>query len=61
MRGLMEQGNEGGSIVLFHNHYQCPRCDHEWEDVWDCRCDDDCPVCGARHISAHSSDDAGVE
>jgi predicted nucleic acid-binding Zn-ribbon protein len=48
-------------MTLFRNHYQCLRCGHEWEDVWDCQCDDDCPACGARHISPCCSDDAEGE
>lgn len=43
---------------MFVNHYQCPRCDYEWSDIWSCRVDDDCPHCGLRHISPESSDDA---
>jgi len=42
---------------MFLNHYQCPRCDHEWSDEWSCQCDDDCPACGLRHISPADSDD----
>jgi len=26
--------------------YECPECDVEWEDEWDCACDSECPVCG---------------
>jgi hypothetical protein len=26
------------------NHYECP-CGCEWEDEWDCTCDDRCPEC----------------
>ena len=42
----------------FINHYQCPRCGYEWDDEWDCTCDDDCGNCGCRHISPVSSEDA---
>lgn len=42
----------------FLNHYKCPSCGHTWSDVWTAQCDDDCPSCGARHISPHKSDDA---
>ena len=41
----------------FRNYYRCERCGHEWEDEWSCMCDDDCPECGARHMSPYKSDD----
>ena len=41
----------------FRNHYECPSCEHQWTDDWTATCDDDCPNCGARHISPHTSDD----
>jgi Arc/MetJ-type ribon-helix-helix transcriptional regulator len=46
--------NEGAS---FRNFYRCVRCDNAWDDVWSCQCDDDCPACGARHISPYQSED----
>lgn len=42
----------------FINHYKCPECQHEWRDQWTAQCDDDCPECGARHISPFKSEDA---
>lgn len=42
----------------FTNHYVCPECAHEWTDEWSCMVDDDCPECGARHISPFMSEDA---
>ena len=41
----------------FRNHYRCDRCGHEWSDDWTATCDDDCPLCGARHMSPYKSDD----
>lgn len=41
----------------FRNHYQCDRCEFIWDDEWSCMCDDDCPSCGARHMSPCESDD----
>lgn len=38
-------------IVDYLNTYQCPKCSHVWNDVWDCGCDDDCPECGNRAIT----------
>ena len=43
----------------FRNYYRCEACGHEWEDEWSCMCDDDCPECGARHMSPFKSDDLG--
>lgn len=44
-------------MAWFRNHYGCARCGHEWTDEWSCMCDDDCPNCGARHMSPFESDD----
>ena len=41
----------------FRNHYRCPNCSETWCDEWSAMCDDDCPKCGARHISPYKSDD----
>jgi hypothetical protein len=45
----------GCDIVVFspvyENHYACPDCCEEWNDVWDSGCNDDCPNCGSRDIS----------
>ena len=29
----------------FLNHYRCPSCRVDWEDEWDCQCNDRCPSC----------------
>jgi len=42
----------------FINEYGCYRCGFEWQDEYDCRPDDDCPRCGASHISPHTSTSA---
>jgi DNA-directed RNA polymerase subunit RPC12/RpoP len=47
--------------VLFRNFYRCERCSNEWEDVWSATCDDDCPRCGARHMSPYKSEDEDHE
>ena len=46
-----------GNFCCFLNYYECPECEYEWEDEWSCMCDDDCPTCGARHISPYQSDE----
>jgi hypothetical protein len=30
--------------MKFLNLYKCP-CGEEWEDLWDCACNDKCPQC----------------
>lgn len=44
--------------TLFGNEYSCPRCEYGWTDFWTAQCDDDCPSCGARHISPSESVEA---
>lgn len=44
-------------MAWFLNHYHCDRCGYGWIDEWSCMCDDDCPHCGARHMSPSDSDD----
>ncbi len=44
-------------MAWFTNYYWCERCDRVWTDEWSCMCDDDCPHCGARHMSPFASDD----
>lgn len=44
-------------MAWFLNYYACDRCGTSWTDEWSCMCDDDCPHCGARHMSPYESDD----
>jgi predicted nucleic acid-binding Zn-ribbon protein len=44
-------------MAWYRNYYECDRCGHEWEDEWSCMCDDDCPSCGARHMTPYDSDE----
>lgn len=44
-------------MAWFRNRYNCDRCGGEWFDEWSCMCDDDCPHCGARHMSPSDSED----
>jgi hypothetical protein len=44
-------------MAWFRNRYQCDRCEFIWDDEWSCTCDDDCPSCGARHLSPCESHD----
>jgi predicted nucleic acid-binding Zn-ribbon protein len=41
----------------FRNRYLCIECGKSWHDCWSATCDDDCPHCGARHMSPYDSDD----
>jgi DNA-directed RNA polymerase subunit RPC12/RpoP len=44
-------------MALFRNFYRCTVCGNEWTDEWPATCEDDCPRCGARHMSPHKSED----
>jgi predicted nucleic acid-binding Zn-ribbon protein len=44
-------------MTWFRNHYRCDRCGGRWTDEWSATCDDDCPHCGARHMSPVTSED----
>ena len=44
-------------MAWFCNHYRCARCRQTWVDDWSCMCDDDCPHCGARHMTPAGSED----
>jgi Zn-finger nucleic acid-binding protein len=43
-------------MAWFLNFYRCARCKRIWTDQWSCTCDDDCPHCGARHMSPFDSE-----
>jgi DNA-directed RNA polymerase subunit RPC12/RpoP len=43
--------------MWFRNHYKCARCGSEWKDEWSATSDDDCPQCGARHMTPYESED----
>ena len=42
------------SPVRYLNQYRCPYCLTEWEDVWDCNCNDRCPDCN-KEIAPYES------
>src|SRR6266851_5193374 len=44
-------------MAWFLNFYRCARCKRIWTDQWSCMCDDDCPHCGARHMSPYQSEE----
>jgi hypothetical protein len=45
-------------MAWFRNYNRFARCAHEGTDEWSATCDDDCPRCGARHMSPYEGDDA---
>jgi hypothetical protein len=44
-------------VAWFMNHYRCDRCHRRWTDEWSCIVDCECPHCGTRGITPHSSED----
>jgi len=56
-RGVQTMIDEGEDESTFRNYYRCASCGCEWTDVWSSQCDDDCPNCGARHMSPYKSED----
>ena len=42
----------------WRNHYLCP-CGNEWEDQWDCCCNDKCGNCN-KEIEPYISDDGSL-
>ncbi|OAI12763.1 MULTISPECIES: hypothetical protein [Methylomonas] len=45
---------------LYLNQYRCPHCEIEWDDEWNCACNDRCPACNAE-IEPNRSDVVGDE
>jgi DNA-directed RNA polymerase subunit RPC12/RpoP len=50
--------DEEDSAAWFRNFYKCAECGGKWTDEWSAMCDDDCPYCGARHMTPYKSKDA---
>lgn len=53
----MNNDLDTGVQMKWRNFYRCPKCGEEWEDCWDCQCDDKCPECGCRDISPYDSEE----
>jgi hypothetical protein len=49
---------EAGTRV--RNYYCRTECGCEWTDIWLPHSDDECPWCGARHVSPYKSEDVEV-
>jgi len=43
-----DDGEDDTPLRIF---YECPECDHEWEEEWTSACDSECPECGTTNIS----------
>ena len=58
MSSIVENGishsHTHNNAVRYLNQYRCPYCQTEWEDVWDCGCNDRCPDCN-KEIEPHES------
>ena len=55
---LMNDSSQSDSetpSVWYINHYRCPYCLLEWQDEWDCTCNDKCPDCN-KEIEPYESD-----
>lgn len=52
----LAQLNDDTSKMWFLNYYECPTCNIDWEDQWDCQCDDECPECGVAYSPVNSDD-----
>jgi len=44
-------------MAWFLNFYKCDILQAYMTDQWSCMCDDDCPHCGARHMSPYDSEE----
>jgi hypothetical protein len=55
---LMNDSSQSDSetpSAWYINHYCCPYCQLEWQDEWDCACNDRCPTCN-KEIEPYESD-----
>ncbi|MEN5278092.1 hypothetical protein ABE527_14205 [Brucella sp. TWI432] len=55
----LPDNEEGDTIYL--NHYRCDECDTEWDDEWNCMCNDRCPGCNAETEPFDSEEIGGEE
>lgn len=47
----------GKDMTMFRNHYHCPACGCDWQDEWECACNDECPQCSLGDIEPHESEE----
>jgi DNA-directed RNA polymerase subunit RPC12/RpoP len=43
-------------VAKYTNFYKCSECGTEWQDEWDCTCNDRCPNCNTE-IEPYKSED----
>ena len=43
-------------MTTYTNHYYCANCEASWADVWDCMCNDRCPVCNKEIVPEYSEE-----
>jgi len=55
----LRQSKEAQERKWYMNHYRCSECGTEWDDEWDCMCDDRCPRCNAE-IEPYASEEVEV-
>lgn len=57
------RGNQEGDLTYI-NSYWCEDCDILWEDVWECMCNDKCPMCDIEtepfNSDIEETDDSGI-
>ncbi|WP_347987590.1 hypothetical protein [Methylomonas sp. AM2-LC] len=51
----ISQSRSETTSAWYINHYCCPYCHLEWQDEWDCTCNDKCPACN-KEIDPYESD-----
>lgn len=43
--------------MQYLSSYECPNCGHEWQETWECACNDQCPECGTKDIEPYEYDE----
>lgn len=56
LKTWLRQLREARARKWYLNHYRCSECGTEWDDEWDCTCDDRCPTCNAE-IEPYASEE----
>jgi len=56
IRRLLRHSEEAQDGQWYVNHYRCSECGTEWDDEWDCMCNDRCPKCNAE-IEPYASEE----
>ena len=52
---ILSPKEESMRFRTFYEH-----CGQQWEDIWSCTCNDECPVCGAE-IEPYKSEDLATD